>query len=142
MSNKLNSSIGQMSIKKKNRGKVAQASTKWRSRGRKSQLERSASLSNFQCASKENFFSCLISFLCSVFLVRTQIVESLFLKKKREVVQSPKAVTKLDVQFPLLFMFLHRDVSVSTRKPFWTLAAIRVSVKLRPIRRFVKSIQI
>ena len=103
--------------------------------GRKSQLERSASLSNFQCASRENFFSCLISFLCSVFLVRTQIVES-------QVVQSPKAVTKLDVQFPLLFMFLHRDVSVSTRKPFWTLAAIRVSVKLRPIRRFVKSIQI
>ena len=135
MSNKLNSSIGQTSIKNKNRGKGAQASSKWRSRGRDSQLERSASLSNFQCASKENFFSCLISFLCSVFLVRTQIVES-------QVVQSPKAVTKLDVQFPLLFMFLHRDVSVSTRKPFWTLAAIRVSVKLRPIRRFVKSIQI
>jgi len=45
-----------MSIKNKNRGKVAQASSKWRSRGRDSQLERSGSLSNLQCASKKTSF--------------------------------------------------------------------------------------
>jgi hypothetical protein len=125
MSNKLNSSIGQMSIKKE---KQREGGTS------KEQMEkpREEESTGEECFSVQPPMYIKKNLLSKPnFLVRTQVAES------------PKAVTKLDVEFPLLFMFLHRDVGVSRRKPFWTLlAAIRVSVKLRPARRFVKSIQI
>jgi len=81
------------------------------------------------CIQRISFFSFLISFFYAVFLVGTQVAGT------------PKNLSQLGVHFPPFSSWFSVKMSVSEkkRKPF---PAYKSQSKLRPIRRFVKSIQI